>query len=252
MADFADRLNPLMPMTTNLSNSRMVWPFDTFGSPQPEFPPVESADEYGAVLIGGELSTPWLLAAYRRGIFPWPSDELPQLLPWFSPDPRGILEFADLHISRRLRDTLRSGRFRTTLDADFGAVIAGCAQPRDDGVWITDEMVRAYTELHQLGHAHSLEVWQGDEIVGGVYGVAIGGYFSAESMFHRATDASKVALVGLVDHLRQRGYTLLDIQTLSDHTERMGGTEIPREEFLGRHRQAMELPVTFQSRSANP
>lgn len=232
----------------------MIWPFHSPEPNEPTFPPVESADEHGLVMVGGELTPPWLLAAYRRGIFPWPNSDYPHLIPWVSPDPRGILEFDDLHIARRLRDTLRSGKFGATLDAAFPAVMQGCAAPREGqpGTWITPALFRGYVELHRLGHAHSLEVWQGDELAGGIYGVAIGGYFSAESMFHRVTDASKVALVWLVDHLRQRGYTLLDIQQLTDHTERMGATEIPRDEFLARLQAAQQLPVTFQSSSVSP
>jgi leucyl/phenylalanyl-tRNA--protein transferase len=154
------------------------------------------ADETGLVAIGGDLRSERLLQAYRSGVFPWYDENEP--ICWWSPDPRAIFELDGLHISRRLRRTLRSGRFTVTVDGDFAGVIRGCAEGRDEGTWITPEMIQAYEELHALGYAHSIEAWQEGELAGGVYGVAIGGFFAGESMFARRSDASKVALVHLV------------------------------------------------------
>jgi leucyl/phenylalanyl-tRNA--protein transferase len=214
----------------------------------PNFPPIEQADYYGVVLVGGLLTPEWLLEGYRRGVFPWPDMEVPWLLPWCSPDPRGVLEFDDLHVSRRLDDTIRSGRFSITLDRCFADVMRGCMGSRkgQTGTWITPAMLEAYTRLAELGHAHSLEVWREGELVGGIYGVSIGGFFSGESMFHRVRDASKVGLVALTRHLKARGYTLFDIQQVTPHTASMGATELPREEFLERLAAAVTLPVTFR------
>lgn len=218
--------------------------------PSRYFPPAESADADGFLGIGGELSPEWLLDAYRHGIFPWPPNE--RVLAWFSPDPRAVIEFAELHVSRRLRDTLRSRKFSVTFDQDFAGVIDGCAtgHGREEGTWITPSMRKAYVRMHELGHAHSVEVWHDDgagnrQLAGGTYGVAIGGLFAAESMFYRVTDASKVAVVRLVEHLQQRGFTLLDIQQLTPHTGRLGAKEIPRREYLRRVAAAIELPVSF-------
>lgn len=214
------------------------------------FPPAELADEDGLLAVGGRLSVDQLLDAYRHGVFPWPifGDDQPML--WWSPDPRAIFEFDGLHVSRRLRRTCRSGRFQVTCDQDFVGVLAGCstAQNRAEEVWLTPRMIRAYTRLHQHGYAHSVEAWRNGRLRGGVYGVAVGGLFAAESMFYLETDASKVALVHLVAHLNARGYQLLDIQQLTDHTERLGGIEIPRREYLRRLAKAIDAPVTFGSR----
>jgi len=213
------------------------------------FPNPETADEEGVVAIGGDLSPERLIAAYRRGIFPWPVFGEGFPIPWVSPDPRAIIELDGLHVSRRLRRTIRSGRFSVTYDRDFAGVIAGCAEPRanDADTWITSEMIAAYQRLHQLGHAHSVETWREGRLVGGVYGVAIGGLFSGESMFYREHDASKVALVHLVEHLKRRGHVLLDVQQWTPHTGRLGAIVIPRREYLARLRHAVELPVTFRS-----
>lgn len=212
------------------------------------FPPLSWADEHGLLMLGGKLTPEWLLDAYSRGIFPWPIIA-PEgaLLAWFSPDPRAILKLDRLHVSRRLRRRLRSGAYEVTRDADFAAVVAGCAEPRSghEGTWITPEMAAAYCELHWLGHAHSVEVWQEGRLVGGVYGVALGGLFAGESMFHRRRDASKIALVHLVEHLRQRGFSLFDIQQWTPHLGRMGAIEIPRAEYVRRLRKAVSAPVSF-------
>lgn len=198
--------------------------------------------------VGGRLTPEWLLDAYRHGIFPWPvEDGRLAWLMWWSPDPRAVLELDEFRVSRRLRRTCKSGRFRVTCDRDFSGVIHGCAtsQDRPNAVWLTDDMRAAYVQLHQLGFAHSVEVWQAEELVGGVYGVALGALFAGESMFYRARDASKVALVHLVRHLKSRGYELFDIQQLTPHTERLGAKEIPRSDFLARLAQAVDAPVTF-------
>jgi leucyl/phenylalanyl-tRNA--protein transferase len=202
----------------------------------------ELADEHGLVAIGGELTPKNLLKAYRSGVFPWFGEGDPVL--WWSPDPRAIFEFDGLHVSRRLARTLRSGRFTLTIDRDFAAVIRGCAE-REEGTWLTGDMIAAYKTLHRLGYAHSVEAWQGDELGGGIYGVALGGFFAGESMFRRARDASKVALAHLIDHLRQRGFLLFDIQMLTDHTARLGAVEIPRSQYLERLRRALACPAKF-------
>lgn len=196
--------------------------------------------------MGGDLSVELLVDAYTHGIFPWPhSDDDPLI--WWSPDPRAIIELANFRPSRRLLRRLRSGEFTATIDQDFPRVIRGCAvgPGRQGGTWITPNMIRAYTRLHRVGHAHSVEVWSGDRLVGGVYGVAIGGLFAAESMFHRVRDASNAALAHLVAHLRARGYGLLDIQQCTPHTGRLGATEIPRHEYLQRLARVVALPITF-------
>lgn len=198
-------------------------------------------------MIGGDLSVERLLDAYRHGIFPWPmwDDWLP--MTWFSLDPRAIIELNGLHLSRRLARTLRNGPFTATCDQAFRDVIQGCSRRRkaSDGTWITPHLLTAFCNLHDDGHAHSVEVWQGEELVGGIYGVAIGGLFAGESMFHRATDASKVALAALVAHLNVRGYQLFDIQQWTPHTGRMGACEISRSLYLQRLAAAVRLPVAF-------
>ncbi len=164
------------------------------------FPPAESANAFGVVAFGKTLDSEQLLDAYRHGIFPWPMTERSTLVPWFSPDPRGILEFDGLHVSRRLAQTVRSNKFKITSDQDFAGVMAGCetSQDRAAHTWITPQMTAAYQSLHKAGHAHSVEAWHEGKLAGGLYGVAIGGLFAGESMFYRARDASKVVLVRLV------------------------------------------------------
>jgi leucyl/phenylalanyl-tRNA--protein transferase len=212
------------------------------------FPPAELADPDGLLMIGGRLSPDWLLDAYGHGIFPWPIHD--SLLAWWSPDPRAVLEFEHLHVSRRLARTLRRRVFEITCNRDFAGVIGGCAtaQDRRDHTWLTGDMCTAYLRLHRLGYAHSVEAWQQGQLAGGVYGVALGAAFFAESMFYRVADASKVALVHLVDHLQRRGFQLLDIQQLTPHTERLGGSEIPRAVFLRRLRAALRVPASFGTR----
>lgn len=166
---------------------------------------------------------------------------------WWSPDPRAILPLDGLVISRRLQRTIRSHKFEITCDRAFSEVIRSCATGpgREAGTWLTDAMIAGYERLHQLGHVHSVEAWHGGKLAGGIYGVAIGGAFSAESMFFRVRDASKVALVALVTHLRESGYQLLDVQQWTPHTARFGVVEIARDEYLRRLREAVELPVEF-------
>jgi len=209
------------------------------------FPPPETAGPHGILATGGKLTPEWLLDAYSHGIFPWPLGD--RTLAWFSPDPRAIIEFADFHVSRRLRDTLRSGKFEVAVDRDFAGVIDGCAtaQYRRYSTWITPEMRAAYVRMHELGHAHSVEAWREGRLCGGTYGLAIGGLFAGESMFYRERDASKVALVGLVEHLRRRGYALFDIQQLTPHTAAFGAKEIRRREYLSRLVPALAMPITF-------
>ena len=210
------------------------------------FPPVHQAlrEPNGLLAAGGDLSPARLLDAYRRGIFPWFGDEDPLL--WWSPDPRMVLFVDELRVARSLRKTLRSGRFRVTADRAFSTVMIRCAEPREDqeGTWITTEMRAAYARLAAMGYAHSVEAWKGDELAGGLYGVAIGRVFFGESMFARVTDASKVAFVTLVQQLRQWGFRLIDCQMPTAHLASLGAREIPRREFLDEvGRAVLEPPV---------
>jgi leucyl/phenylalanyl-tRNA--protein transferase len=200
----------------------------------------------GLVCVGGRLTPDWLLDAYRHGIFPWPVwDDEP--MAWWSLDPRAIYEFECVRIPRRLKRTIRSGKFRVTCNRDFSGVIHSCGTVGDraEGTWLTPSMIAAYTELHRLGHAHSVEVWHGNELAGGTYGVAIGGLFAAESMFHRVRDASKVALVYLLAHLKTRGFQFCDIQQWTPHTGWLGAIMVPRCDYLRRLAAACDLSATF-------
>jgi leucyl/phenylalanyl-tRNA--protein transferase len=207
------------------------------------FPSPHSADAEGLVAVGGDLSVPRLLLAYRNGIFPWTVDPIT----WWSPEPRGIFELDRFHVSRSLARVIRKGVFRTTVDHAFRRVMEGCAAPARHrrSTWIRPEFIEAYAQLHEQGHAHSLECWQGRRLVGGIYGVAVGGFFAGESMFHRVSDASKVALYHLIEHLRCQGFVLFDIQMLTPITAQLGGITIPREEYLHRLAQAIQMPVLF-------
>ena len=211
------------------------------------FPPPQLAEPEGVVLFGGRLTTEWLLDAYAHGIFPWPIFDGTDVLVWWSPDPRAIFELNGFHVSRRLWRTCQSQHFELTCDRDFAGVIAGCATAADrpGQTWLTPAMIAAYCRLHELGHAHSIEVWHQGQLAGGTYGVAIGALFAGESMFFRVRDASKVALVHLVHHLRERGYALFDIQQLTQHTASLGAVEIARDEYLARLEAAIKQPVTF-------
>jgi leucyl/phenylalanyl-tRNA--protein transferase len=208
------------------------------------FPPVDSASPEGLLAVGGDLRPERLLQAYLHGIFPWYSDDQPIL--WWSPDPRAVLFPDKLHISRSLKRSLRPGLFKVTLDRCFRDVMQHCAGPRqqypDGGTWITTEMLEAYTKLHEQGYAHSVETWQEGQLIGGLYGVALGGAFFAESMFTRVPDASKVALVSLVSQLQTWGFRLIDCQQSSPHIMRLGAEEIPRRSYLNHLANAVSLP----------
>lgn len=208
------------------------------------FPPVEASTPEGLLAVGGDLRPERLLEAYRHGIFPWYEEDQPIL--WWSPDPRAVLFPDKLHVPRSLDKTIRRGHFTLTLDTCFRAVMMECAGPRtqypEGGTWITSAMIEAYTRLHEQGHAHSIETWQEGKLVGGLYGVAIGGAFFGESMFSRATDASKIALVSLVRQLRAWGFQIFDCQQASPHVMRLGAEEIPRCVFIEHLNAALRLP----------
>jgi leucyl/phenylalanyl-tRNA--protein transferase len=198
-----------------------------------KFPDPRRLDDHGLVGEGADFAPSTIVTAYARGIFPWPHPENERL--WFSPNPRAIIPLDGLHISRRLGRTIRSGKFRATVDAAFGAVMRACAAERSDGTWITPSLIGGYLALHELGWAHSLEVWNPEgALAGGLYGVGVGAMFGAESMFHFESDASKVAMVALLQHAHAIGLELIDVQVLTDHTERMGAVEISRGEYLER------------------
>jgi leucyl/phenylalanyl-tRNA--protein transferase len=201
------------------------------------------ADDCGLVGVGGDLEPERLLNAYRRGVFPMFEEGEP--ICWWSPDPRAVFDLDGLHISRRLARTVKSNRFHVTFDREFVGVMRGCAD-RIEGTWVTSEMIEAYHRLHEMGHAHSAEVWQDGELVGGVYGVSIGGLFAGESMFCRVRDASKVALVHLFQRLNERGFVLFDTQILNEHTRSLGAYSIPRSEYLIRLREAIEVQASFR------
>ncbi|KAB2923588.1 MAG: leucyl/phenylalanyl-tRNA--protein transferase [Dechloromonas sp.] len=213
--------------------------------PLDAFPPVASARaEMGGLLaIGGDLSAPRLLEAYRRGIFPWGTVEGQPL--WYSPDPRMVLFPAEFRLSRSLRRTLRSGAFEVRFDSNFADVIAGCAEtprPGQDGTWISDDMKEAYCRLHELGWAHSVEAYSEGNLVGGLYGLVIGRMFYGESMFARRRDASKVAFAHLIRQLSADNIALIDCQMRTEHLASLGGREIPRAEFLARLQQLTADP----------
>jgi leucyl/phenylalanyl-tRNA--protein transferase len=199
------------------------------------FPDPRSADRDGIVAIGGDLHPESLLLAYRQGIFPWPVAGLPML--WVCPAERAILEFAALHVPRSLQRAQRQSRLRFTVDVAFSSVIRACARaprPGQEGTWITRAIETAYVRLHRLGIAHSVEAWSDGALVGGIYGVDIDGAFAAESMFYLQANASKLALLHLVEHLAARGLDWLDIQVLTPHLARLGARNITRHEFLER------------------
>jgi len=208
------------------------------------FPPVEKAlrNPNGLLCAGADLSPGRLLAAYRQGIFPWYSGDEPIL--WWSPDPRMVLFCEELKVSRSLAKSIRNKGFELRIDSAFSRVTKACAEPRKDeaGTWLGKEMQAAYLALHHAGHAHSFETWREDKLVGGLYGVAIGHAFFGESMFSLATDASKVALAGLVETLRTRGYPMIDCQQRTPLLASLGGREIPRRQFLRRLAALVNYP----------
>lgn len=212
--------------------------------PQPIFPDPALADEDGLLAVGGDLSPERLLAAYRQGIFPWYSENMPIL--WWSPNPRFILEPEHLHVPARLERVLRQGRFSFSLDTAFEQVISHCARvprPGGAGTWIVPEMIAAYCKLHHLGFAHSVEVWEDGVLAGGVYGISLGRAFFGESMFFLRPNASKAGLVTLVRALHRVGFSLFDCQQTTAHMARFGGFEVSREKFLRRLEKALTAPT---------
>jgi leucyl/phenylalanyl-tRNA--protein transferase len=208
------------------------------------FPDPRTANDHGLVAIGGDLSVERLRLAYRSGIFPWTVNPIS----WWSPDPRGIFEWEQFHVPHSLAKFMRKEPFQITMDRAFRQVMEACAAPAPgrEGVWITPEFIDAYTRLHEAGDAHSVECWRAGELVGGIYGVCVGGLFAGESMFHRATNASKVALCHLVAHLRARGFALFDIQMITPATRQLGAVEIPREGYLKRLKTAVPMDCVFR------
>lgn len=208
------------------------------------FPAAHTASSEGLLAIGGDLRNDRLLSAYRQGIFPWYSGDQPIL--WWSPDPRAVLYLDELKISRSLKKTLRSGKFEVTMDQQFVNVIRNCRKPRiqdqGGGTWITPQMMHAYVKLHHLGFAHSVETWLDGELVGGLYGVALGRAFFGESMFSQVSDTSKTALVYLVRQLQRWKFSVVDCQLPSGHVLSMGAKEIPRSRFLDELGQALIQP----------
>lgn len=207
------------------------------------FPDPRFADQEGLVAVGGDLLPERLLAAYDHGIFPWYSEGYPPL--WWCPDPRAILPLEAVHMTRSMRRRLRRGDFRVTWNHCFERVLHECGAGRSEGTWLTPEMTRAYMTLRHLGHAHSLEVWRDSQLVGGLYGVQRGGLFAAESMFHRQTDMSKVALLYCCSSLLTAGVGLFDVQFLTPHLASLGAREISRREYLHRVRVERERRINL-------
>jgi leucyl/phenylalanyl-tRNA--protein transferase len=208
------------------------------------FPHPSLAEPNGLLAVGGDLSPERLILAYRNGIFPWYSADNPIL--WWCPSPRPVLLPEDLRIGRSLRKTIRREPYRITMDRAFSEVVEECAtvpRPSQDGTWITAEMQAAYRELHDLGVAHSVEAWEKDDLVGGLYGVSLGGAFFGESMFARRPDASKLAFVRLVGQLAAWGFRLVDCQVETEHLHRFGARDLPLDDFLERLGHALELPT---------
>ncbi len=211
------------------------------------FPPVESADEFGVVCWGGEISPATLTAAYHQGIFPWPHRGMPTL--WFAPPQRALLYCDELYINKRLRRHLRRENFEIRFDSAFDEVIEACAQPRwsegvwERGSWINNAIKRSYKQLHRQGTAHSVEAWQDGELVGGLYGVSWGGYFAGESMFYKRDGASRAAVIGLIERLRERGVSWLDCEVMTPHFEAMGAREVQRAEFMPMLEAALARPM---------
>lgn len=216
----------------------------TFLGPALRFPRPETANGQGLIAVGGDLSQERLLLAYRSGIFPWPID---RMLTWFCPDPRAVLELDELHVSRSLAKRLRRKDYEVRMNSAFEQVIRACAarNERRPSTWILPQLVSAYTALHTSGWAHSVEVWMEGELVGGLYGVSIGGLFAGESMFSTVADTSKIALVHLVERMKARGLTLLDVQVPNPHLETLGIREVRRTEYLARLAGAISLDVSF-------
>nr|WP_321257025.1 leucyl/phenylalanyl-tRNA--protein transferase [uncultured Pseudodesulfovibrio sp.] len=209
----------------------------------PVFPDPEEADPDGLLAVGGDLSPQRLLTAYANGIFPWYGDDSPIL--WWSTNPRLVVFPEEFHMPRSLRRVLNRGTFTFTMDTRFNSVIRRCAccpRPEQEGSWIVDDMIEAYTMLHELGYAHSVEAWQGDDLVGGLYGVSLGSVFYGESMFYHVPDASKAAFAVLVDQLKKWDFSLIDCQQTTHHLLRFGARELQRYQFLQMIREGMERP----------
>jgi leucyl/phenylalanyl-tRNA---protein transferase len=191
--------------------------------------------------FGGEMTLENLENAYRGGIFPWTIDGLP--LPWFCPEKRAILEFSELHVQKSLRKARERSEFTYTIDKSFREVIIHCSEVKrshESGTWITEEFIENYSKFHEFGMAHSVEVWERDELVGGLYGVDSGGVFCGESMFHHRTNASKFALLFLIDHMKSRGASWIDVQVMTPHFEVFGAKDIPRNEFLDKLKETQD------------
>jgi leucyl/phenylalanyl-tRNA--protein transferase len=206
-----------------------------------ELPRPRPGDPDGLVGVGADLAPGTLVDAYRHGVFPWPHED--HDLPWFSPDPRAVLPSGEFHVARSLRRTLRGSGWQVTVDTAFDEVMRACGVGRSDGTWITPGMLRAYVRLHGLGWAHSVEVWERSELVGGVYGVQVGAVFTGESMFHRRADASKVALLALASRFADAGGVLLDAQLPTPHLRSLGFRTLPRHDFLSRLEELRERDV---------
>ena len=196
------------------------------------FPPAELATAEGVVAVGGDLSPRRLIRAYAHGIFPWFSEEGPII--WWSPDPRLVLFPDEVHISKSMRQVINKNQFRVTLDQNFAQVVENCRRPRkgDEGTWITDEMAEAYCRLHHRGYAHSVEVWQGNRLAGGLYGVSLGRCFFAESKYYSVSNASKFALIWLARMLKRLEFPIMDCQVSSDHVKSLGARDVSRDEFM--------------------
>jgi leucyl/phenylalanyl-tRNA--protein transferase len=235
-----------------MSNTRITWlqPSD----PSDAFPPLEMAlsEPEGLLAAGGDLGTERLLYAYRHGIFPWYDEGQPLL--WWSPDPRCVMRADDLHISRRLRRELRKGTAEVRFNTAFNEVIRACAAPRRSlqGTWITPQMIGAYERLYEQGWAHSIEIWQGDELAGGLYGLAIGRAFFGESMFSRRPNASKIALLALTQRMRRGDFELLDCQVASQHLLDLGATMMPRAQFASVLDRLCDPPKAFENWPTDP
>lgn len=217
------------------------------------FPSVDSADENGLLALGGDLEVDSLVMAYQQGIFPWPiNDRYP--LAWFSPDPRGIVEFRDLHVPRTLKKSIKRQPWKVTFNQDFKKIITNCAKTKNrnkkeaQGTWITKDIINAYTDFHEAGFAYSVEVWLDDKIVGGLYGVQIGNLISGESMFHDVTDASKIALISLMHVLKENKVHWLDTQMVTSVVHDLGGSEIPRSQFIHKLNHSLNTAVTLDFR----
>ncbi len=207
------------------------------------FPDPAESPGHGLVAVGGDFEPGTILEAYCRGIFPWPHEDEDEL--WFSPDPRTVIPIGGLHVSRRLARRIRRGEFVATVDRAFGDVMRACAE-RTEGTWITPRYQQAYQRLHEAGWAHSFEAWTHDGMLGGgLYGIAVGGLFGAESMFHRVTDASKFAMAAMMEYLDWCGFTVVDVQMMTPHLKSMGAVELRRREYLALVAEAIEGPQRF-------